>query len=81
MVTTDRATLAIGVVCASLLAYLVRLVLQWRRLAHVPGPFWAALSKAWMVRESLKMRQPTSFKELNDKYGDSTCFSPSRMVR
>ncbi|KAF2022501.1 cytochrome P450, partial [Setomelanomma holmii] len=80
MVTTDRATLAIGVVCASLLAYLVRLALQWRRLAHVPGPFWAALTKGWMVRESLKMRQPTTFKELNDKYGSLVRVGPNELI-
>jgi hypothetical protein len=75
MVTTDRVTLAIGVVSAALCAYLVRLVLQWRRLSHVPGPFFASISKAWMVRESLRGRQPISFKEVNDKYGGSRCDS------
>ncbi|KAH7079455.1 cytochrome P450 [Paraphoma chrysanthemicola] len=80
MVTLDRATLAIGVVCASLLAYLVRLVRQWRRLAHVPGPFWASLSKGWMVRESLKMRQPTTFKELNDTYGSLVRVGPNELI-
>jgi hypothetical protein len=69
MVTITRATLAIGVAGAVLLAYLVRLVLQWQRLAHVPGPLVASLTKGWMVKESLKGRQPISFKEVNDKYG------------
>jgi hypothetical protein len=69
MVVITRATLAIGMVSAALLTYLVRLVLQWRRLSHVPGPLFASLSKGWMVKESLKGRQPTSFKEVNDKYG------------
>jgi hypothetical protein len=71
MGSIDRATLAIGVLSASLLAYIVRLTLQWRRLSHVPGPLSAALSKAWMVKESLKGRQPISFKEVNDKYGQN----------
>jgi hypothetical protein len=75
MVATDRVTLAIGVVSAALCVYLVRLVLQWRRLSHVPGPFFASISKAWMVRESLRGRQPISFKEVNDKYGGSRCDS------
>jgi len=64
-----RATLAIGAVSAALLTCLVRFVLQWRRLAHVPGPVFASFSKGWMIRESLKGRQPISFKEVNDKYG------------
>lgn len=66
---TDRLTLAIGLLSASLFAYFVHVVLQWRRLSHVSGPFWAAFSKWWMVKESLKGRQPISFKEVNDKYG------------
>jgi hypothetical protein len=69
----DRLTLAIGVVSASLLVYFVRLVLQWRRLSHVPGPFWASLTKGWLARESLRARQPIAFKEVNDKYGELRC--------
>jgi hypothetical protein len=70
MSSIDRTTFAIGLLGTSLLAYVVRLALQWRRLSHVPGPLSAALSKGWMVRESLKGRQPISFKEVNDKYGN-----------
>jgi hypothetical protein len=70
MGSIDRATIAIVVLSVSVLAYLVRLTRQWRRLSHVPGPLSAALSKGWMVKESLKGRQPISFKEVNDKYGD-----------
>ena len=89
MVDFDRATLLIGVLTTSLVAYLVRLVLQWRRLSHVPGPFWASLSKGWMVLESIKGRQPISFKEVNDTYGRylfrpmalCTTFNPSRLFR
>jgi hypothetical protein len=75
MVTTDRAILAIGVVGVALCAYFVRIVQQWRRLSHVPGPFFASLSKGWMVRESIRRRQPISFKEVNDKYGAPRCDS------
>jgi hypothetical protein len=70
MSSIDRTTFAIGVLAAALLAYGVRLALQWRRLSHVPGPLSASLTKGWMVRESLKSRQPISFKEVNDKYGN-----------
>jgi hypothetical protein len=69
MPVITTATLIIGVLGAALITYLVRLVLQWRRLAHVPGPLFASLSKGWMVKESLKGRQPISFKEVNDQYG------------
>lgn|SRR5687768_1086601 len=42
----------------------------WYRLSHVPGPFWAAISKFWMVRQSLKGQQPYAIQELNEKYGE-----------
>jgi hypothetical protein len=72
-------TLAIGVVSASLLAYIVRLLLQWRRLSHVPGPFWAAFSKFWLVWQSLKGGQPISFKKANEKYGKQPCAQQSSL--
>jgi hypothetical protein len=66
-----KAAVAAGGLSASLmLAYLVHSLFLWYRLSHVPGPFWAAFSKYWMVRESLKGRQPTAIKEANDKYGN-----------
>lgn len=69
-----RATVAIGVLGVLGLAYLTNIVLQWYRLSHIPGPWWAAFSKAWMVKESLKGRQPTAIKEVTDKYGEFTSF-------
>ncbi|KAF2826799.1 cytochrome P450 [Ophiobolus disseminans] len=76
----DSATLALGVASAALLAYLVRLVLQWRRLSHVPGPFWAGLTKGWLARESLKARQPISFKKVNEKYGSLARVGPNELI-
>ena len=71
MLTLSNVALATGVLSAAIVALLMRLVLQWRRLSHVPGPLFASLSKGWMVRASLKGRQPISFKEVNDKYGQA----------
>ena len=42
----------------------------WYRLSHVPGPFWAGFSKAWMVRQSLKGTQPYAIQAANEKYGE-----------
>ena len=64
-----KATLASWLLGALVATLLLRTVMQWYRLSHVPGPFWAAFSKYWMVRESLKGRQPTAIKEVTDKYG------------
>lgn len=46
----------------------------WHRLSHVPGPFWASISKYWMVRQSLKGQQPYAIQELNEKYGQLSLF-------
>lgn len=46
---------------------------SWYRLSHVPGPFWAAISKYWLVSHSLKGRQPYAIQEANDKYGEQIC--------
>jgi len=49
--------------------YLAHRFYIWYRLSHVPGPFWASISKFWMVREALKGRQPFSFHEVSKRYG------------
>jgi hypothetical protein len=41
----------------------------WYRLSHVPGPFLAGFSKAWMVKESFKGQQPYAIQKVNEKYG------------
>lgn len=58
-----------GVLLALAACFVTHTLYQWRRLSHIKGPFWAAFSKYWMVRESLKGRQPTAIKEVTDKYG------------
>lgn len=50
--------------------YLVHTFLTWYRLSHIPGPFWAGLSKSWIVREALIRREPFTLKALIDKHGD-----------
>jgi hypothetical protein len=78
MVTSQTAaTMQLGSILPALAVALVvyqifQTVLQWRRLSHVPGPFWAAFSKYWMVRESLKGRQPQAIKQMNDEYGEAS---------
>lgn len=50
-------------------AVVLHTIVQWHRLSHVPGPFWAAFSKCWMIRTALEGRQPEALKQANDKYG------------
>ncbi|KAF2734130.1 cytochrome P450 [Polyplosphaeria fusca] len=75
-----RATAVLTVLAAVLLAQLARVGLSWYRLSHVPGPFWAAFSKWWMVRESLKGRQPTAIKQVTDTYGSLARIGPNELV-
>lgn len=64
-------TLPLSLLTALFAAYVVHLVLQWRRLSHIPGPFSAGFSKFWLVREALRARQPFAFKEANETYGET----------
>ncbi|KAK3326091.1 cytochrome P450 [Apodospora peruviana] len=65
---------------ALVVAYLARVVYQWYRLSHIPGPFWAAFSKYWMVRESLNGRQPITIKKATDQYGSLVRIGPNELV-
>jgi hypothetical protein len=73
----SKPTVAVGLLTVAAIAYLTQVVWAWHRLSHIPGPFWAGFSKWWMVRESLKGRQPTAIKEVTDKYGQ---FGPTRLI-
>lgn len=60
-----------GAVAGTLAAlFLARALRAWYRLSHVPGPFWCGFSKYWMVRESLKGRQPYAIQEVVEEYGE-----------
>ena len=67
----SRTGLAAGVVGFAAALFLADTLRSWYRLSHVPGPFWAAFSKYWLVRQSLKGQQPYAFQEANEKYGQS----------
>ncbi|KAJ9137073.1 Cytochrome P450 [Pleurostoma richardsiae] len=75
-----RAALAFGLLSALVAACAAHTWYQWYRLSHVPGPVWAAFSKYWMVKESLKGRQPTAIKEVTDHYGSLARIGPNELV-
>ncbi|KAG4429416.1 hypothetical protein IFR05_015102 [Cadophora sp. M221] len=54
--------------------------LTWRRLSHIPGPFWASTSKYWMVSQSLKGQMHAALKEVTDKYGSLARIGPNDLV-
>jgi hypothetical protein len=62
-------TLSTSLAVALLTIYLAYTWYEWRKLSHVPGPTWASLTKLWMVRQSLRRRQPFAFKETHATYG------------
>ncbi|KAF2008622.1 cytochrome P450 [Aaosphaeria arxii CBS 175.79] len=76
----SRTAIIVSTVSALVLACLVKVVVQWYRLSHIPGPFWAAFSKGWMVRESLKGRQPAAIKDVTDRYGSLARIGPNELV-
>lgn len=65
----SSATMLVSVVIGCITVCLAYLWYEWRWLSHVPGPFWASLTKFWLVRQSLKRRQPYALKEAHEKYG------------
>ncbi|KAL1801682.1 hypothetical protein ACET3X_002024 [Alternaria dauci] len=72
--------LTIGVPTVLLLTYLARVALQWYRLSHIPGPFFASISSLWMVKQSLSGHLAQSLKELTDKYGPLVRVSPTEVI-
>ncbi|KAF5023779.1 hypothetical protein F66182_4172 [Fusarium sp. NRRL 66182] len=77
--TLSRANVMLTAVLGLVVLFLADSLRSWHRLSHVPGPFWAGFSKAWMVRQSLKGRQPYAIQEANEKYGPSTMLR-SRLI-
>ncbi|KAH6629304.1 cytochrome P450 [Boeremia exigua] len=69
-----------GFVLSLLIAYFVHMWHEWRRLSHVPGPAWAAFTRLWMVRQTLKQRQPYAFKKVNEIYGSLVRVGPNEVV-
>lgn len=68
------------IVGCAVVCFLADTLRTWRRLSHVPGPFWAAFSKYWMVRQSLKGLQPYAIQEANEKYGSLVRIGPNELA-
>ncbi|KAK4145092.1 cytochrome P450 [Dichotomopilus funicola] len=61
-------------------AYAAHIVWQWRRLAHIPGPFSAGFCKWWTFREAVALRLPESYKRLGDQYGSLVRVGPNELI-
>lgn len=48
------------------------------RLRHVPGPWWAAYSRSWLMRVLLSGDAAAKFEEVNRKHGRHPSSAKSR---
>lgn len=69
------ASIAVGIAVFTTVFLLADNIRSWYRLSHVPGPFWAAFTKYWMIRQSLKGHQPYAIQSANEKYGKKRSLS------
>ncbi|KAH6629589.1 cytochrome P450 [Boeremia exigua] len=60
--------------------YIAYSIWSWHRLSHIPGPFWAAWTKFWIIRESYFGRQPTTLRDVTDRYGTLARVGPNELV-
>ncbi|KAI8402406.1 hypothetical protein FOFC_17720 [Fusarium oxysporum] len=78
---TDHPRAVIATAVLGLVVLFVADTLRtWYRLSHVPGPFWAGFSKAWMVRQSFKGIQPYAIQQANEKYGSLVRIGPNELA-
>ncbi|RKL19312.1 hypothetical protein BFJ68_g3586 [Fusarium oxysporum] len=78
---TDHPRAVIATTVLGLVVLFVADTLRtWYRLSHVPGPFWAGFSKAWMVRQSFKGIQPYAIQQANEKYGSLVRIGPNELA-
>lgn len=48
----------------------IREIRAWRRLSHVPGPYWAAFGFPWHMSATLSGRYADKLRAVSNKYGD-----------
>lgn len=67
----DAAPRALLVPClaVALIALYIYEFRSWYRLRHIPGPFLASVSGAWMVKKALSGRFHEHLKDVSEKHG------------
>ncbi|KAK1755440.1 cytochrome P450 [Echria macrotheca] len=74
-------SVVLGAVALALIGLsLARRVRQWSRLRHIPGPFWAAFSRWWLIRHVGGGRMHLDLREVNEKYGRLARIGPDTLV-
>ncbi|CAK7568169.1 MAG: hypothetical protein SEPTF4163_006152 [Sporothrix epigloea] len=63
--------LAAAVAVIAAIAYSIfSRIASYRRLAHIPGPKWAAWTDLWLVRSQLSGRLTFKLRDVNKRYGN-----------
>ncbi|KAI0600094.1 cytochrome P450 [Biscogniauxia sp. FL1348] len=65
---------------ALLLALVCDRVWTWYRLRHIPGPFWASLSKYWQIKTQIRGHWYLDLKEVGDQYGELFRIGPNQLM-
>ncbi|KZV88089.1 cytochrome P450 [Exidia glandulosa HHB12029] len=74
---------ATGAALAGLAAYLVATAVYrvfFGPLAHVPGPWYAKATDAWLIPHTICMRQVRAIDELIKRYGSVVCIGPNKVI-
>ncbi|KAH8657999.1 cytochrome P450 86A1 [Xylariales sp. PMI_506] len=50
--------------------------IKWQRLRHVPGPFWARITHAWIIRHVLRGSFVDMLVQLHSQYGPVVILAP-----
>jgi cytochrome P450 len=62
------------------LIYFTFVIWQWYRLSHIPGPFFATISKLWMVRHSLNGTLVSAVRKVTDRHGPLARIGPNELI-
>ncbi|KAI1822452.1 cytochrome P450 [Xylaria intraflava] len=69
------------ILCLLLGGYLISLTLyQWQRLRHIPGPFLASFTYAWLAYTGWCGKQDKIYKPLGPKYGPLVRVGPGEVI-
>ncbi|CAK7271325.1 hypothetical protein SEPCBS119000_004542 [Sporothrix epigloea] len=72
---------AAAVVAAVAVTYsIVSSIVNYRKLAHIPGPKWAAWTDFWLVRHCLSGQLVHKMRDVNSQYGKLARIGPNWVV-
>ncbi|KAI0025220.1 cytochrome P450 [Xylariomycetidae sp. FL0641] len=70
----------LAVVLLLITGYVVSAVHSWYRLRHVPGPFLAKFSYAWLAKALITEKQYEAMKGVGEKYGTLVRVAPNYVI-